>query len=123
MEIAVKIKNSSTNWNENLRPRVGQVVQHNGNYFQNTNGRNHIPQIGEDNGWVYIGLVNPINQTNLKIISKAEGNTGPNIENGDVACGLLDDGITFIPFGVYLGNINGNEYQNIENWKTNPIQF
>lgn len=123
MEVAVKIKNSSVEWSKLLRPRVGDTVLYNGNYFQNTSGINRIPQIGTENGWTHIGSVLPINQSNLKIISKGIGNYGPNIETGDIACGLLDDGVTFIAFGRYLGNINGNEYQNVNNWQVNAIDF
>lgn len=123
MKAISKIKNNTIVWNQYLRPRVGDVVIYNGNYFQNTSGFNSVPQNNNLSGWVYVGSENPIFQSNLKIISKGFGNSSQIIEERDIVCGMLDDLVTFIPFGKYKGDINGNRTQNIENYSTNPIEF
>jgi hypothetical protein len=123
MKITTKIKNDSTVWFSDLRPRVGDVVSHQGNYFQNTTGINKVPQVGVINGWIFIGSENPINQVNLKIISKGPGNIQQGIQPGDIVCGMLDDNVTFIPFGKYLGNNEPGDFQNVENYSTNPLEF
>ena len=55
----------------------------------------------------------------LKIAVKGEENVLKTIEPGDIVFGLLDDGITFIPFGKY----NGGGLGDINNYSTNPIEF
>ena len=123
MKTTTKVKNNQTNWHKKFRPRVGDVVLANGNFFQNTSGINSNPQIGPQKDWVYIGTLNTFRQSNLNIASKKPGNVGMKIEVGDIVYGMLDDASTFIAFGRYLGNLNGNGYQNINNYQVNPINF
>ena len=121
MKITTKIKNNSTTWNANLRPRVGDVVDLQGNFFQNVSGINSDPNLGVD--WLFTGSTITLNQGNLKIISKGVFNFFPNIQVGDIVCGMLDDNITFIPFGKYLGDNNLGGIQNVLNYTTDPLEF
>ena len=53
-------------------------------------------------------------------IFKAATNTNPYLEVGDVAVGFLADGVTFIPFGKYLGG----DIQDTQNsWSASPLDF
>lgn len=123
MSLIVKIKNKTRNWDKLDRPRVGEVVDRNGNYFQNISGINSEPQTGLNKDWVFVGSITPIKRNNLNIASKGPGNMSENIEIGDIVYGLLDDGVTFIPFGRYLGDVNGDDLQNVDNYKVNPLEF
>jgi len=123
MSLIVRIKNKTRNWDKLDRPRVGEVVDRNGNYFQNISGMNSEPQTGLNKDWVFVGSITPIKRNNLNIASKGIGNINENIEPGDIVYGLLDDRVTFIPFGCYLGNLNGNNVQNVDNYKVNPLEF
>ncbi len=54
------------------------------------------------------------------IVFKANGNENDAIrEPGDVGCGWLEDGVTFIPFGKFLGG----DDQDVANWNTSPMTF
>lgn len=120
--ITVKIKNNSTAWNKYLRIRVNDVVVIDGNYFQNTSGINSNPL--EDNAdWNYIGTEKSFKNNKLFTISKGNGNVLETIQAGDIVCGMLDDNSTFIPFGKYIGDVNGGGVQNVQNYITNPISF
>ncbi|WP_395075420.1 hypothetical protein [Flavobacterium sp.] len=41
------------------------------------------------------------------------------LEVGNIGWGMLSDGVTFIPFGQYLGG----DPQNVNNWNTSPMDF
>lgn len=124
MKTTTKVKNNQTNWYKYFRPRVGDVVVYQGNYFQNTSGRNDgEPQIGPQKDWIYIGTYQTVKQSQLMIVSKKPGNIGNEIEPGDLVCGMLDDNTTCIAFGRYMGDINGNALQNVNNYECNPINF
>jgi hypothetical protein len=52
-------------------------------------------------------------------IFKSSTNIGSVLEAGDIAVGFLNDGVTFIPFGQYLGT----DPQDINNWNTSAMDF
>ncbi|WP_036384095.1 hypothetical protein [Muricauda sp. MAR_2010_75] len=47
--------NKTSDWSQNIRPRVGSTIKHNGYYWSNATGINSEP--GLTNDWVNCGIV------------------------------------------------------------------
>lgn len=94
MKISLKLKNNSSPWSINLRPKVNEVVSLNGNYFQNTTGKNSNPDSVQTD-WTFVGKEEKTSKTFIKygkrIVFKAAGNPNESIQEiGDFCQGFVE---------------------------------
>lgn len=79
MQISTKIQAKSVPWVSTLRPRVLETVMYNGGYYQNTTGKNSVPDTLLD--YIFIGSIS----VSEMILFKNPANTIKNkLEVGDV---------------------------------------
>ena len=93
MKITSKLKNNSSPWSVNLRPKVNDVVSVEGNYFQNTTGRNSDPDSVQTD-WTFVGKEDKtkmIVKYGERIVFKISTNLNNSIQEvGDFCQGFVE---------------------------------
>jgi len=94
MKVTSKLKNNSSPWSINLRPKVNDVVSIGGNYFQNTSGKNSDPTSVQTD-WTFVGKEDSLPKTFVKygqrIVFKIEANTNNSLQEvGDFCQGFVE---------------------------------
>ena len=91
---------SESDWSQIARYRVGDTVQYNNCYWQNTSGRNSTPDIN-NNDWQFVSEAQPYYKS-LKI-KKHINNHGKGLQKLDFAEGQRNEHL-YWNFAQFIGN-------------------
>lgn len=106
MQPIAKLKNKSTSWSAQLRPRVMDVVLFNGSYYQNTSGMNASPT--DTNHWFPL-------PTTLTLVDIFKSATDVEGEDPDFTIDLSSDGMPDFPVSmkVYVKIDNSSPFAEV----------